>query len=226
VILAPSILSADFSRLGQQVSLVMDSGVRMIHVDVMDGHFVPNMTIGPDVVRAIRRVTKLPLDVHLMIEKPERYLGAFAEAGADWLGVHVLGGQATLDHVIISYGGGTINGVWSATAGAVVVQNGGTVTISAQPEGAEFVVIQVRDNGRGIPKEHLAEIFEPFFTTKEGENGVGLGLPVVYGIATRHHGTVTVDSTPGQGTVFAVRLPLHQPVDASRAGGEKEVEVS
>ncbi|HEX6791631.1 MAG TPA: ATP-binding protein [Candidatus Krumholzibacteria bacterium] len=105
-------------------------------------------------------------------------------------------------------------------------QNGGNVTIAARAEPEGFVTIQVRDNGRGIPKEHLAEIFEPFFTTKEGENGVGLGLPVVYGIATRHHGTVTVDSTPGQGTVFTVRLPLHQPHDEARAGGEKEVQVS
>ncbi len=88
------------------------------------------------------------------------------------------------------------------------------------------VTIQVRDNGRGIPKEHLAEIFEPFFTTKEGESGVGLGLPVVYGIATRHHGTVTVDSTLGQGTVFTVCLPLRQPHDVAPASGEKEVEVS
>jgi two-component system NtrC family sensor kinase len=105
-------------------------------------------------------------------------------------------------------------------------QAGGNVTISARAEPEGFVTIQVRDNGRGIPKEHLAEIFEPFFTTKEGESGVGLGLPVVYGIATRHHGTVTVDSIVGQGTVFTVRLPLRQPRDASPAAGEKEVEVS
>jgi two-component system NtrC family sensor kinase len=105
-------------------------------------------------------------------------------------------------------------------------QSGGNVTVSARAEPEGFVTIQVRDNGRGIPKEHLAEIFEPFFTTKEGENGVGLGLPVVYGIATRHHGTVTVDSTPGQGTVFTVRLPLRQPRDTAPAAGEKEVPVS
>jgi two-component system NtrC family sensor kinase len=102
---------------------------------------------------------------------------------------------------------------------------GGTVTIAARAD-AESMTIQVRDNGRGIPKEHLAEIFEPFFTTKEGESGVGLGLPVVYGIATRHHGTVTVDSTPGEGTEFTIRLPLRQPRDASPQTGEMEVKVS
>ena len=86
--LSASILSADFGRLAEEVKAVELAGTDWIHVDVMDGHFVPNMTIGPDVVRAIKKVTTLPLDVHLMIEKPERYLQAFADAGADWLGVH------------------------------------------------------------------------------------------------------------------------------------------
>ncbi len=92
-ILSASILSADFGRLAEQIHQAEAAGVDWIHVDVMDGHFVPNITIGPPVVAAIRRVTKLPLDVHLMIEKPERYLEAFVEAGADWLGIHV---EATL----------------------------------------------------------------------------------------------------------------------------------
>jgi ribulose-phosphate 3-epimerase len=90
--LLPSILSADFSRLGQQVSLVMDAGVRMIHVDVMDGHFVPNITIGPQVVRALAPPVHERdglLSVHLMIERPEDYLEAFVEAGADAVSVHV-----------------------------------------------------------------------------------------------------------------------------------------
>lgn len=91
--LSASILSADFGRLAEEVRAVELAGTDWIHVDVMDGHFVPNMTIGPDVVRAIRKVTTLPLDVHLMIEKPERYLEAFADAGADWLGVHVEAGK-------------------------------------------------------------------------------------------------------------------------------------
>lgn len=87
--LSASILSSDFGRLADEVQAVEEAGTDWIHVDVMDGHFVPNITIGPDVVASIRKVTKLPLDVHLMIEKPERYLQAFVDAGADWLGVHV-----------------------------------------------------------------------------------------------------------------------------------------
>lgn len=87
--IAPSILSADFARLGQQVEEAETAGADWIHVDVMDGHFVPNITIGPLVVRALRPVTRLPLDVHLMIEHPDRYLADFAEAGADRITVHV-----------------------------------------------------------------------------------------------------------------------------------------
>ncbi len=87
--LSASILSADFGRLAEQVHLAEAAGVDWIHVDVMDGHFVPNLTIGPDVVRAIRQATSLPLDVHLMIDNPQLYLERFVEAGADWLGIHV-----------------------------------------------------------------------------------------------------------------------------------------
>jgi ribulose-phosphate 3-epimerase len=87
--IAPSILSSDFSRLGQQVAEAREGGADYIHVDVMDGHFVPNITIGPLVVQAVRSATQLPLDVHLMVEAPERHLPGFAEAGADILTVHV-----------------------------------------------------------------------------------------------------------------------------------------
>lgn len=86
--IAPSILSADFSRLGEEIRAVEAGGADYIHVDVMDGHFVPNITIGPLVVEAARKVTELPLDVHLMIENPDRYVPAFAEAGADIIVVH------------------------------------------------------------------------------------------------------------------------------------------
>lgn len=87
--IAPSILSADFARLGQQVSEAEAAGADYIHIDVMDGHYVPNITVGPLVVKAVRGVTSLPLDVHLMIEAPERYLADFCAAGADVLTVHV-----------------------------------------------------------------------------------------------------------------------------------------
>ena len=87
--IAPSILSADFARLGQQVSEAEAAGADYIHIDVMDGHFVPNITVGPLVVSAVRAVTPLPLDVHLMIEAPERHLEAFCAAGATGLTVHV-----------------------------------------------------------------------------------------------------------------------------------------
>lgn len=86
--IAPSILSADFSKLGEEIKDVERGGADYIHVDVMDGHFVPNITIGPLIVDAIRPVTKLPLDVHLMIEDPDSYIEAFANAGADYITVH------------------------------------------------------------------------------------------------------------------------------------------
>ena len=89
VLIAPSILSADFTRLGQEIEQVVEAGADLIHIDVMDGHFVPNITIGPLVVEAAKRVTTKPLDVHLMITNPDDYIETFASAGADWLTVHV-----------------------------------------------------------------------------------------------------------------------------------------
>jgi ribulose-phosphate 3-epimerase len=88
-IIAPSILSSDFTNLSQQIRLTEMGGADWIHCDVMDGHFVPNITIGPLIVKAVRKSTKLPVDVHLMIENPDNYLEAFAEAGANYISVHV-----------------------------------------------------------------------------------------------------------------------------------------
>lgn len=88
-LIAPSILSADFSKLSEEVKAVEAAGADWIHADVMDGHFVPNITMGPIIVDAVRRVTELPIDVHLMVENPDNYIAAFAEAGASWISVQV-----------------------------------------------------------------------------------------------------------------------------------------
>ena len=87
--IAPSLLSADFARLADALRIAEEGGADLVHVDVMDGHFVPNLTIGPPVVAALRRATRLPLDVHLMIERPEATLSQYLDAGADWISVHV-----------------------------------------------------------------------------------------------------------------------------------------
>ena len=86
--IAPSILSADFRRLGEQIAAVEQAGASIIHVDVMDGHFAPNLTVGPFIVEWVRKATKLPIDAHLMIENPDNFIGAFARAGANMISVH------------------------------------------------------------------------------------------------------------------------------------------
>lgn len=88
-LIAPSLLAADFSQLGEEIRAIEGAGADLLHIDIMDGHFVPNLTMGPALVKAIRRVTKLPFDVHLMVEHPEAMIEPFARAGADWLSVHV-----------------------------------------------------------------------------------------------------------------------------------------
>jgi len=87
--LAPSILSADFSKIGEAVRMAEGAGADLIHLDIMDGHFVPNLTLGPQAVSAIRKITQLPIDVHLMVENPGFFIPLFHEAGADWISIHV-----------------------------------------------------------------------------------------------------------------------------------------
>jgi ribulose-phosphate 3-epimerase len=122
--IAPSILSADFGRLAAEVKAVEEAGADWIHVDVMDGHFVPNLTIGPVVVQAVRAATRLPLDVHLMIEEPERYIDAYAAAGATTLGVHV----ETCPHLHR-----TLSQIREAGARASVVLNPATPAQAVEP---------------------------------------------------------------------------------------------
>ena len=100
IIISPSILSADFTELGRDVKAVEDAGADWIHVDVMDGHFVPNISIGVPVVKSLKRVARVPLDVHLMIENPEKYVGAFAKAGADIITFHYEAASDKVESVI------------------------------------------------------------------------------------------------------------------------------
>lgn len=138
----PSILSADFARLGEEIARVEAAGVRMLHLDVMDGHFVPNLTIGPPVVESIRKVTGLTLDVHLMIEKPEQHIASFIAAGANQVSVH----QETCPHL-----DRTLRFIQSHGAGAGVVLNPATPleAIDYVLELADYVLLMTVNPGFG-----------------------------------------------------------------------------
>jgi ribulose-phosphate 3-epimerase len=140
--IAPSILSADFSKLGDEVQAVDRGGADLIHVDVMDGHFVPNITIGPLVVKALKRVTRTPLDVHLMITDPDRYIEAFREAGASMISVHV----EVLPHLHR-----TIDAIKRLGAKAGVVLNPATpvVALSEIAGDVDFVLVMSVNPGFG-----------------------------------------------------------------------------
>ena len=142
VLLAPSILSSDFAHLADAVAAVERGGADLIHVDVMDGHFVPNITIGPPVVKALKRVTKLPLDVHLMISDPDKYIGAFADAGASMMSVHV----EVLPHLHR-----TIYAIKALGVAAGVVLNPSTpvVAISEVAGDVDFVLVMSVNPGFG-----------------------------------------------------------------------------
>src|SRR2546427_11701162 len=140
--LAPSILSADFARLGDAVAAVERGGADLIHVDVMDGHFVPNITIGPPVVKSLKRVATVPLDVHLMITEPDRYIGPFADAGASMISVHV----EVLPHLHR-----TIQAIKALGVKAGVVLNPSTpvVDISEVAADVDFVLVMSVNPGFG-----------------------------------------------------------------------------
>jgi ribulose-phosphate 3-epimerase len=139
--IAPSILSADFAALGQAIAATERGGADLIHVDVMDGHFVPNITIGPAVVRSIRHVTKLPLDVHLMIMEPDRYIEAFADAGASMISVHV----EVLPHLHR-----TVHAIKALGAKAGVVLNPSTPVVALEQIAADVDYVLVMSVNPGF----------------------------------------------------------------------------
>jgi ribulose-phosphate 3-epimerase len=140
--LAPSILSADFAHLAEQIHAAAEGGATLIHVDVMDGHFVPNITIGPSVVRSLRKATNLPLDCHLMIQNPDQYIPEFAEAGADWISVHqeVCRHLNRTLHLIRSHG---------AQAGVVINPATPVETLSEVLDIADYVLVMSVNPGFG-----------------------------------------------------------------------------
>jgi len=141
VLIAPSILSADFANLGDAIAAAERGGADLIHVDVMDGHFVPNITIGPPVVKSIKRVTHVPLDVHLMIQEPDRYIDAFAAAGAAMISVHV----EVLPHLHR-----TIHAIKALGAKAGVVLNPSTPVVAIQEVAADVDYVLVMSVNPGF----------------------------------------------------------------------------
>jgi ribulose-phosphate 3-epimerase len=158
--LAPSILSADFAHLAEQVARAREGGASVVHVDVMDGHFVPNLTIGPPVVKSLRKVTKLPLDCHLMIDNPDEFIPIFAEAGADWISIH----QEATVHLNRSLQHIRDHGV---RAGVVINPATPVETLSEVLDMVDYVLVMSVNPGFGGQKflpnslhkmRHLAEI--------------------------------------------------------------------
>jgi ribulose-phosphate 3-epimerase len=141
VLLAPSILAADFAALGNGIAAVERGGADLIHVDVMDGHFVPNITIGPPVVKAIKRVARVPLDVHLMITDPDKYIHAFADAGAAMISVHV----EVLPHLHR-----TIHAIKALGVKAGAVLNPGTPVIAIEEVAADLDYVLVMSVNPGF----------------------------------------------------------------------------
>jgi len=174
--IVPSILSADFARLADDISRVEQAGVTMLHVDVMDGHFVPNITVGPPVVKCIRKATKLTLDVHLMITDPDRYAPLFIEAGADQVSVH----QETCPHL-----DRTLRAIQAEGRPAGVVLNPSTPVTMLEDvlEVADFVLIMSVNPGFGgqhlIPRA-LEKI--RWLKKRRGEQGLKYAIEIDGGV--------------------------------------------
>jgi len=168
--IVPSILSADFARLGEDIATVAKAGVRMLHLDVMDGHFVPNITIGPPVVKSIRQATSLTLDVHLMIEEPDRLIPEFVEAGAGQVSVH----QETCPHLER-----TLRHIQSLGAKAGVVLNPATPLPALEYvlDAADFVLLMTVNPGFG-GQRFIPGMMDKIRTLGRMRNERGLPLPI------------------------------------------------
>jgi ribulose-phosphate 3-epimerase len=168
--IVPSILSADFARLGEEIAKVESGGAQMLHLDVMDGHFVPNLTIGPAIVRAVRKVTRLTLDVHLMITDPDRYAPVFIEAGADHVSVH----QEVCPHL-----NRTLRMIQSEGAKAGVVLNPSTpvATLDEVLDVADFVLIMSVNPGFG-GQQFIPRALDKVRQLDKSRRQLGLDLPI------------------------------------------------
>lgn len=180
--IAPSILAADFTRLGEQIAEASDGGADQIHIDVMDGRFVPNITMGPLVVKAARRATTLPLDIHLMIVEPEKHIQAFVDAGADNITVHV----ETCDHLHR-----TIQQIKQAGAQASIVLNPHTPAVMIQEvlPFVDMVLVMTVNPGFGGQK-FIVEMLGKIRTIRDMITSLGLNIDV------QVDGGVTVETAP------------------------------
>jgi ribulose-phosphate 3-epimerase len=168
--IAPSLLSADFARLAEALRIAEEGGADLVHVDVMDGHFVPTLTIGPPVIAALRRATRLLLDVHLMIERPEATLSQYLEAGADWISVHVESTrhlQRCLDQ--IRRGG--------ARAGAVLNPATPAEALGASWEDLDYAVVMAVNPGWG-GQPFLPSSLEKVRRLRDQARGAGAAIPI------------------------------------------------
>lgn len=194
--IAPSILACDFSEIGAEIERIEKGGADCVHIDVMDGHFVPNLTLGPPIVESIRKITALPLDVHLMIQNPERLIEAFVKAGANTLGVHV----EACPHVHR-----TIHQIKEAGARASITLNPGTPAHSIEPvlEEIDQVLVMTVNPGFGGQK-FIERCLEKVATIKRSldekrcdvdiqvDGGIGLGTA---GLAAKAGANILVAGT-------------------------------
>ena len=213
----PSILSADFARLGEDIHRVESAGIRMLHVDVMDGHFVPNITLGPPVVKSIRKITKLTLDVHLMISDPDRYVGAFVEAGANCVSVH----QEACPHL-----DRTLRMIQAEGAQAGVVLNPGTPVAMLEEvlDFVDYVLVMSVNPGFGgqkfIPRS-LAKVRQ--LVEARRNRGLSFAIEIDGGAGPANIGDIAkagVDWVVAGSSVFGTTDPAEAVRELNRAARE------